>query len=110
MARMNDLDKLTYAELSELRVAVDAAMAAAKVAERKDLLAKMEALAAEAGLSLDDVLGAKRGRKGALKGTTVAVKYRNPKDDSQTWSGRGRRPVWMVAAEKKGQKVENFLV
>lgn len=110
MAKVNGLDKMTYAELSELRDNVEAAMAEAKIAERKALLTKMEELAADSGLTLDDCFGGKRGRKGSLKGSTVAVKYRNPKDDSQTWSGRGRRPLWLAAAEKKGQKIESFLV
>ena len=86
-------------------------MIAAKAAERQALRSKMEELAAASGLTLDDVLGGKRGRKaGAAKGGTAAVKYRNPKDETQTWAGRGRKPTWLVAALKKGQKIENFEV
>ena len=106
MAKVNGLEKMTYAELAELRENVDAAMAAAKVAERKALIAKMEELAAEAGLTMAEVIGGKR----SLKGKTVAIKYRNPKDDSQTWTGRGRKPTWLVEATKKGHKLEGFLV
>lgn len=36
MAKINDLDKLSFAELTELRDRVDAAMVAAKAAERAD--------------------------------------------------------------------------
>jgi hypothetical protein len=41
-------------------------------------------MAKDAGLSLDEVFG--KGRKG--KGT-VAVKYRDPKNAENTWTGRG---------------------
>ena len=28
----------------------------------------------------------------------------------ETWAGRGARPRWMVAALKKGKKMERFLI
>lgn len=38
----------------------------------------------------------------------VAIKYRDPAGN--TWTGRGRAPRWLVAAEKQGAKRENFKV
>jgi DNA-binding protein H-NS len=38
----------------------------------------------------------------------VPVKYAD--DKGNTWSGRGRSPLWLVAAEKNGRKREAFLV
>ena len=47
-----------------------------------------------------------KGRKG-----TVAVKYRDPKNPENTWTGRGRMPRWMVAATKGGKaRKEDFLI
>jgi DNA-binding protein H-NS len=40
----------------------------------------------------------------------VAVKYRNPKDPTQTWTGRGRPSNWLAEALKKGHKIENFKI
>src|SRR5215475_8965068 len=37
----------------------------------------------------------------------VLPKYRNPQT-SETWSGRGKRPRWLVAAMKSGRKIEEF--
>jgi DNA-binding protein H-NS len=34
--------------------------------------------------------------------------YRSP--SGETWAGRGARPRWMVAAMKKGKKMESFLI
>jgi len=109
MAKVNGLEKLSYAELAELRDRIDAAMKAARAAERDTLRSEMEAMAARAGLSLSDVVGGSRGQ-GKLKGTKVSVKYRNPKNNAETWTGRGRKPNWLVAALKKGQKIESFQV
>ncbi len=40
----------------------------------------------------------------------LAAKYVNPKDTTQTWSGRGKRPVWLNNALQKGAKLEDFKV
>lgn len=40
----------------------------------------------------------------------VAPKYRNPADKAQTWTGRGKQPLWLAAQIKKGKKIEEFLI
>lgn len=61
-----------------------------------------------AGLSPEqvmDALGIKVGSKtrgpGAPRGK-VAPKYRNPADSQQTWTGRGRMPLWVAALHAQG--------
>jgi DNA-binding protein H-NS len=39
----------------------------------------------------------------------VLPKYRNPQT-SETWSGRGKLPRWLVAAMKSGHKIEEFRI
>jgi|SRR5437764_14381409 len=39
----------------------------------------------------------------------VLPKYRNPQT-SETWSGRGKRPRWLVTAMKSGRKIEEFRI
>lgn len=42
---------------------------------------------------------------------TVAIKYRDPDNPENTWTGRGRMPRWMTAAiEGKGAQKEDFLI
>jgi len=87
------LEKMTVKELRELKTRIDSAIVQRQSKDRAELKQKMAALAEEAGLSLDDVLGV---RRGAARGKgTVAVKYRHPDDASLTWTGRGRRPRWL---------------
>jgi len=45
-----------------------------------------------------------------MKGRKVAPKYRNPKNRSETWAGRGAMPRWMAAEIKAGKKRESFLI
>jgi DNA-binding protein H-NS len=39
----------------------------------------------------------------------VAPKYRHP-DSGETWTGRGKPPRWLVAAEGAGASREQFLI
>jgi len=45
-----------------------------------------------------------------LKGFKVAPKYRNPENPNQTWTGRGYRPLWMVALIDAGHRLEEFRI
>jgi DNA-binding protein H-NS len=49
-----------------------------------------------------------RGRGSVLKGRKVPPKYRGP--SGETWAGRGARPLWLVAAIKRGKKLDDFLI
>ena len=40
----------------------------------------------------------------------VRPKYKNPKQPSETWSGRGKRPRWLSALLKSGKKLDDFLI
>src|SRR5689334_23905523 len=103
MARLN-LDKMLYAELSKLRSNIERMMLEKQSSERSALRQKMAEMAEAAGMSLEALLG--RGRRG--KGS-VAPKYRDPKNPENTWTGRGRMPLWMVAATKGNKaKKEDF--
>ena len=44
----------------------------------------------------------------SLKGRKVPPKYRSR--SGETWAGRGQKPRWLVAAMKKGKKIESFLI
>src|SRR5262249_47131903 len=55
-----------------------------------------------------DVGAGGRGRSSALRGTTVAPKYRGP--GGETWAGRGAMPRWMTAAIKEGKTRDDFLI
>jgi DNA-binding protein H-NS len=98
------LEQMSYRELQQLSTRVNKAMATAQDRERVALREKMESLVSNAGFRIGDLFG--RGGKGR----TVAVKYANPDDPSQTWTGRGRQPKWLVAKIKAGNKIDRFLI
>ena len=93
MMKDTQLEKMSVKELRELKTRIDSAITSRQAKDRAEIKQKMIALAEEAGLSIDDVLGGRRG--GARGKGAVAVKYRHPDDASLTWTGRGRRPRWL---------------
>lgn len=94
--------------------------------KRKPLAAvrkKLTDLAAAEGYSIAELFGgstpratsaaAPAARKSATKGRKlgkVAPKYRNPANKNETWTGRGKQPLWLAAYTKKGRKLEEFLI
>jgi DNA-binding protein H-NS len=99
--RNGQLEKMSLKELLALEGKIKAAIDEKRVSERAEMRSKMEEMARASGFSVAELFGGKR------KGSKAAAKYRNPKDPSQTWSGRGRRPTWMVEA---GGDPKRFLI
>lgn len=100
-----DLEGLSRAELDQLKADIDKQLVKRAVEEKKMALAKAEAAAAEFGFSLAELTGGE-GKKRGRAGASGAVKFRNPADPTQTWSGRGRRPAWINALDAEGRLEE----
>lgn len=101
------IDKLSHTELLNLQARIETAIEEKRAEERTKLREKVAEMAAEAGFSLDEVVS-KRG-KDRRRGK-AAVKYRNPEDRSQTWTGRGRKPNWLIAELEAGRSIDEFAV
>ncbi len=92
---MIDLSSLNLNQLADLKKQIDIEIVQRKESEKQNLRAEMQRMAAAAGLSLAEVLeGAdKKVRKQA---STGVAQFANPADASQTWTGRGRKPQWVL--------------
>lgn len=103
MASIN-IDKMSLKDLLALEAQLGQAIAAARDRERGELKRKIEALASSHGFSASELFGG-RGR-----GKSSAPKFANPDNRSETWTGRGRKPNWLVARLKKGAKMTDFAI
>jgi DNA-binding protein H-NS len=107
MAAVN-VDKLSLKELVDLEAKVKKAIALARDRERIEIKKKMADLAETHGFSVSELFGSGRGR-GPGKNKSVGVaKYANPENKLDTWTGRGRKPNWVVERMKKGAKLADF--
>ena len=113
MARTTVANQL--AAIRKQREMLDKKEQALKSKSHDKVLAKIVALAKEAGLTAADITKAlsadkpakagkasKVAKKGALAGKKVAPKYRNPANPEQTWTGRGVSPTWVQALKAAG--------
>lgn len=106
-----NIDALSPAELQALIKSAEAQMGAARKTHIHEVRTKIDGILANAGLTLDEVYSRRGGKGAKASKSVVAPKYRNPDDASQTWSGRGKRPVWFVEAlKKRGVTAESLLI
>ncbi len=124
----NNYSKLSLAKLRQEKNKIEKAIAAREAKEKKEAMAKVAAVAKEAGLELSELLapdptvqkrpsGKRAGtasatRKKASKDrrTKVAPKYQNPDDPDTQWTGRGRQPVWVREFLNSGGTLEAITI
>jgi len=107
-----DLDSLSPAELEALIKSAEAQMQSARRNHVQQVRTKIEGLLKSSGVTIDEVYP-RRGGQGRMgpKPAAAAPKYRNPENPAQTWSGRGKRPIWFSEAlKKKGTTADSMLI
>jgi DNA-binding protein H-NS len=102
---MRDINRMSLKELQELETKVQKAKSAVQDRTRTELRRRIEDIARQAGFKLGDLFSGRGG-----KGRTVPIKYANPDDPSQTWTGRGRMPRWLAAKTRAGERLDKFKV
>jgi DNA-binding protein H-NS len=99
-----DLSKLSLSELKKLQRDIEVLIAnqgkEAVAKARKDILM----IAQSVGLTVDQLLNGKATK--AVK--KVTAQYQNPRNTAEQWSGRGRKPRWIVEAIEGGAKLEDL--
>lgn len=94
-------------DLIAQRHALDAQIAQAQQAQRADAIARVRALMAEHGLTVDDLSERAPAPRKVFK--PVSAKYVN-RATGETWSGRGLQPKWLRALIASGAKLQDFAV
>jgi DNA-binding protein H-NS len=101
-----DVNALSLKELKDLQSQVVKAIATFEDRKKKVALAELEEKARAMGFSLSELTGAPAARKR----TPTAEKYRDPENPHKTWSGRGRKPHWFIAALAAGKSPEDLAI
>lgn len=106
-----DINSLSPAELQALIKNAEAQLGSARKNHIHETRAKIDGILASAGLTIGEVYPTRGGKGARSPKAAVAPKYRNPDNATQTWSGRGKRPLWFVEAlKKRGVTAESLLI
>ena len=93
-----DLSGLNIDQLAELVGKAQAQMASREKQRRKDLRSELERRIAADGYKLGDIFPElPTGAVGGRQRRKMPVKFRNPQNPDETWTGIGRSPKWVQA-------------
>lgn len=98
-----DISKLTYTQLAALETRILDLKKTRRTEEQEALRLKLRDMAEKHGFALDTLIAAR-------KTYPVPVKYKDPRNPKNTWSGRGRPARWLAAYEKAGHKRDEYRV
>jgi DNA-binding protein H-NS len=116
--KLPDISGLSEEELSALLGLVELELAKRRDRKRAEFFSNVRAQAQALGVGPEEV-AAELGRKAKRPSVerpqldrrgTVAPKYRNPANPSETWAGRGAKPRWMQALLAQGKSPEDFRI
>lgn len=103
-----NVEKLSLKDLNDLEAKVAKAKANARNRAKADVKAKIDQILASTGFTIADLYPVARAGRG--RGAGKAAKFINPDNRAETWTGRGRKPNWLVAKLSKGAKLQDFAV
>ncbi len=106
---MTDLKQLSVKELFDLSKEALALAEAKKDREKGDLRMALVSQIRAAGYEVEDI----------FPGTSVITskprtksqaRYRHPEIPTLTWSGKGRKPNWLLEQQAAGRALSEFLI
>lgn len=105
-----DLSKYNLSELKGLQQDIEREIKNRQQDEVKKAREQILSIAQSVGLPIEQLLANAAKKSKAEKSSTVRAQYRNPADNEQTWTGRGRQPRWVVEALAKGKTLDEFRI
>jgi DNA-binding protein H-NS len=105
-----DLQSIPLDELWSLHEEITGVLSARITSQKRELEQRLLKLNQRQGPRAADNERTARPTNQRRQYPQVFPKYRNPLVPAETWSGRGKRPRWLVAALKAGSNIEDFAV
>jgi DNA-binding protein H-NS len=107
-----DFEAMSFDDLWSLHEQISQILAVRITSEKRELERRLAVLNRSRG-AIEGVNGegaqSHNNGKARRNYPRVLPKYRNPQT-SETWSGRGKQPRWLVAAIKTGHRIEEFAI
>lgn len=101
-----DLSEMSLEELRALHKEVGVAISQFNERKKAEARRAVEEFARERGFTLAELTSAspQKSRK------PVEPKYAHPENPAITWSGRGRKPRWVVEAMEAGKSLDDLAI
>ena len=101
-----------FDELLNRKRSLDLEISSRQDQEIDALKAKVNTVADALSISVAELFGIKTGKPEQRKKrkTMTIVKYRDPAQPENTWSGNGKTPKWLLEKIDKGARMEEFEV
>jgi DNA-binding protein H-NS len=103
-----DLSAYSIGELSKLVERAKKEIAHKEQIQVQEVRNQIQKLASGLNMTVEQLLQLDTKKKKVVR--LGKIKYRNPADPSQTWTGRGKQPNWLREALGKGARKEDFAV
>lgn len=121
-------------KLKKESLKIEKAIKLKETKEKKRVVAQLRAVAKKHGFALSDLIAAENKAPGESRNKTkpasesakptpgkrkstkprkrakAKIKYRNPQNRQETWTGRGRQPRWVVAYIGNGGSIDQLTV
>jgi DNA-binding protein H-NS len=112
MAKKLNLDSMSVDEMWQLHEEISRVLSVRLTSEKRELEKRLEQLRRDKRVPLLKSSNVTKdlARAPRRKYPRVYPKFQNPLEPSETWSGRGKTPRWLVAALKAGHKLEEFAI
>lgn len=105
-----DISSLSLTELKLLQQQIPLEIKKREGQEKEKVLNELKLIAESRGFSLEQLLKSSDKGKGPKAGRVVQVKYRHPENKDLAWTGRGRKPQWVLDWLTAGRKIEELAV
>lgn len=123
----DNYSSLSLDKLRKEKAKIEKAISLKEAKDKKEAMAKVVAIARDSGIDLADLVASstrkprassaaakapvvRRKKKATAKRGKVAPKYRNPADAEQTWTGRGKQPVWVREHLENGGTLDSITI
>jgi len=105
---LSELQELSESQLAAMIDNAQKALRDRQEGKRKEGIAKIKELAASIGVTVE--FPSDPSKASPRKGGKVAVKYQNPANPANKWTGRGMKPKWLRELVEQGRRLEEFAV
>jgi len=99
------LQGLTLNDLVDFKKILLVAIEKREETETKEFISRVDQLAIESGLSMNDIFTTKAKAK-----AKSIPKYRNPSNKNEEWTGKGRKPKWVLGLLEEGKSLEELKI